>query len=382
MRGHTLMQTIARANRVYGDKVNGLIVDYANVFAELEKALAIYGAGPQGGDLPVKEKSELVEALRAALRHAAEFCRKQNVDLDAVSTDPRKFFISAVNQLARNDEVRDSFLAQSNDIARLYKAVMPDPVIPKLAPKAQLIARLAQAVRATKDPINVTEILGTISEVLDDAIVAEPHINPGSDSKTVDLSKIDFVALQKKFARSKTKNIEAQRLRALIERKLNNLIRLNPSRYDFLDRFQKMIEEYNSGALSIEEFFAGLVNLTQDLSEEEQRHLRENVSEEELAVFDILTRPGPDLTQQETETIKKVCRDLLAKLKTELLVLAWRNKRTTRAAVRVEIEKMLDAGLPEKYTADLFEQKCGALFQHVLEKYPDKNQNVYETEVA
>ncbi|HLS29079.1 MAG TPA: type I restriction enzyme endonuclease domain-containing protein [Opitutales bacterium] len=376
------MQTIARANRVYGDKVNGLIVDYANVFAELEKALAIYGAGPQGGDLPVKEKSELVEALRAALRHAAEFCRKQNVDLDAVSTDPRKFFISAVNQLARNDEVRDSFLAQSNDIARLYKAVMPDPVIPKLAPKAQLIARLAQAVRATKDPINVTEILGTISEVLDDAIVAEPHINPGSDSKTVDLSKIDFVALQKKFARSKTKNIEAQRLRALIERKLNNLIRLNPSRYDFLDRFQKMIEEYNSGALSIEEFFAGLVNLTQDLSEEEQRHLRENVSEEELAVFDILTRPGPDLTQQETETIKKVCRDLLAKLKTELLVLAWRNKRTTRAAVRVEIEKMLDAGLPEKYTADLFEQKCGALFQHVLEKYPDKNQNVYETEVA
>ncbi len=174
-----------------------------------------------------------------------------------------------------------------------------------------------------------------------------------------------------------TKNIEAQQLRALIERKLDNLIRLNASRYDFLDRFQKMIEAYNSGALSIEQLFAELVTLTQGLNEEEQRHLREAVSEEELAVFDILTRPGPDLIPVETEAIKKVCRDLLAKLKTELLVLSWRNKRTTRAAVRVEIEKMLDGGLPEKYTADLFEQKCGVLFQHVLEKYPDKGASVY-----
>jgi type I restriction enzyme R subunit len=94
-------------------------------------------------------------------------------------------------------------------------------------------------------------------------------------------------------------------------------------------------------------------------------------------VFDILTRPGPELDPKEVEAIKKVCKDLLAKLKTELLVLAWRNKRTTRAAVRVEIEKMLDAGLPEKYTADLFESKCGALFQHVLEKYPEDGRSVY-----
>ncbi len=123
--------------------------------------------------------------------------------------------------------------------------------------------------------------------------------------------------------------------------------------------------------------FADLATFTKDLSEEEQRHLRENVSEEELAVFDILTRPDPDLSPQETEAIKKVCKDLLAKLKTEKLVLEWRTKRTTRAAVRVEIEKMLDSGLPEKYTSELFETKCGALFQHVLAKYPESGESVY-----
>ncbi|MCC5805368.1 MAG: type I restriction endonuclease subunit R [Opitutales bacterium] len=382
MRGHTLMQTIARANRVHGEKVNGLIVDYANVFGELEKALAIYGSGKTGGEMPVKNKAELVEALRIALAQTAEFCRKENVDLAAIPGAPARRFVPAVNQLARNDDVRETFLGMTNDVARLYKAVMPDPVIPELAPKAQLIAELAKAVRATKDPVDITGVLGDISKVLDDAIVAEPHVKPGAESATLDLSKIDFEVLEKRFARSPTRNIEAQRLRALIERKLNNLIRLNASRYDFLDRFQKMIEAYNSGALSIEEFFSRLVHLTKDLSEEEQRHLRENVSEEELAVFDILTRPGPDLTPQETEAIKRICKDLLAKLKTELLVLAWRTKRTTRAAVRVEIEKMLDEGLPENYTADLFEEKCGALFQHVLEKYPDQGTSVYESDVA
>jgi len=109
----------------------------------------------------------------------------------------------------------------------------------------------------------------------------------------------------RKFEKTPNKNIEAQQLRALIERKLDNLSRLHASRYDFLDRFQKMIEGYNSGALSIEELFAELVTLTKDLSVEEQRHLRENVGEEGLAVFDILTRPGPDLTPQGIEAINK-----------------------------------------------------------------------------
>jgi type I restriction enzyme R subunit len=377
MRGHTLMQTIARANRVYGDKVNGLIVDYANVFQELEKALAIYGSGSGGGEMPVKDKKELVEALRIALEQVAEFCRKQNVDLAAIPDSSNKLFIPAVNQLLRTDEVTDSFLGQANDVARLYKAVMPDPVIPLLAPRAQVIAELAKAVRADKDAVNITEVMASIGEVLDRSIVTETPKEPGAAAKTIDLSKIDFEVLKRRFENSKTKNIEAQQLRALIERKLDNLIRLNASRYDFLDRFQKMIEAYNSGALNIEQLFAELVTLTQDLNEEEQRHLREHISEEELAVFDILTRPGPELDAKETEAIKKVCKDLLAKLKTELLVLAWRTKRTTRAAVKVEIEKMLDSGLPEKYTVDLYESKCGALFQHVLEKYPDRGRSVY-----
>ena len=288
------------------------------------------------------EKARVLKALVGIAGghpdHARLFARLVNLQ----ETD-MAVVVPAVNQLMRTDEVTDSFRGQANDVARLYKAVMPDPVIPLLAPRAQVIAELAKAVRTNKDPVNITEVMAAISGVLDVAIVAESHIQPGAAAKTIDLSKIDCEVLMRKLEKTPNKNIEAQQLRALIERKLDNLIRLNASRYDFLDRFQKMIEAYNIGALSIEELLVELVTFAQGLNAEEQRHLREQISEEELAVFDILTRPGPDLTPMETEAIKKVCKDLLAKLKTEKLVLAWRTKRTTRAAVRVEIEKMLDS---------------------------------------
>ncbi len=85
MQNHTLMQTIARANRVFKDKVNGLIVDYIGVFRNLQKALAIYGSAAGGGieegDTPVKAKTALVEQLRDAIAEATDFCINKGINL-------------------------------------------------------------------------------------------------------------------------------------------------------------------------------------------------------------------------------------------------------------------------------------------------------------
>ena len=88
MKNHTLMQTIARANRVFGEKVNGLIVDYVGVFRSLQRALAIYGSGGgvEEGDMPVQDKSVLVEHLRAAIAATIEFCEPHDVDFDVIQS--------------------------------------------------------------------------------------------------------------------------------------------------------------------------------------------------------------------------------------------------------------------------------------------------------
>jgi len=122
--------------------------------------------------------------------------------------------------------------------------------------------------------------------------------------------------------------------------------------------------------------FEELLNLSRNLSAEQERHVRENISEEELVVFDILTRPAPDLSPAERAEIKKVARDLLDRVK-QLLVINWRQKSIARSQVKLAIEDMLDSGLPAAYTPDLYHQKCSALFEHVYENYQGEAVSTY-----
>ena len=165
-------------------------------------------------------------------------------------------------------------------------------------------------------------------------------------------------------------------LKAAIRAKLEKLIRLNHTRADFAEKFEALIESYNAGSRSIEELFEELVKLSNSLNDEEQRHVRENMTEEELVIFDILTRPAPELTTEERAEVKKVARELLGRLK-DLLVLNWRQKAAARSQLKLTIEDTLDSGLPRAYTPELYRQKCSAVFEHVYESYPERDRGVY-----
>ncbi len=154
------------------------------------------------------------------------------------------------------------------------------------------------------------------------------------------------------------------------------MVRLNRTRADYLEKFQELIESYNAGSRNIEEIFRELLDLSSILTEEQTRHVRENLSEEELTIFDILTRPGPDLTTQEHEEVKKVARQLLERLK-ELLVIGWRQRVGSRARVCLAIEDALDEGLPRAYSKELYQTKCTAVFEHVYESYQGEGKSVY-----
>ncbi len=156
------------------------------------------------------------------------------------------------------------------------------------------------------------------------------------------------------------------------------MIRENPSRIGFAEKLQEVIDRYNQGSQNIEELFEELKALAASLSEEEQRAVREELSEEELAVFDLLTKPDPVLTKSQEAEVKKVVRALLTKLKRELLVLDWKQRQATRAAVEVAIQDTLDAGLPEVYDRALFSRKTSAVFEHVFSAYQGDGKSIYD----
>ncbi|MDP1634370.1 MAG: DUF3387 domain-containing protein, partial [Gallionellaceae bacterium] len=212
-------------------------------------------------------------------------------------------------------------------------------------------------------PPDISHIMQGIQDLLDESIAAEPFKirQPTKGYGQIDLSKINFEALRKRFENKKPTNTDIERLKAAVRAQLERMVRLNPTRADYLQKFQELIEGYNCGSRNIEEIFKELLALSQILTEEQTRHVRENLSEEELTILDILTRPAPELTAEERDEVKKVAHQLLEKLH-QLLVLGWRQKISTRARVKIEIENALDEGLPRVYSKELYEAKCSAVF--------------------
>jgi type I restriction enzyme R subunit len=374
LRNHTLMQTIARANRVFPGKHSGMIVDYANVFASLEKALAIYGVG-KGGATPVRDKAKLLAEFRKALDTATEFCRQHKVDLNRIESvagfDRVRLISDAVDALITPGPLRREFLAQEKFVRTLFQAVKPDPVALEFASRVSCLAVIGNEIRLRTgggQPADISVIMSKVNELLDESIAADGfHIRSDADGRAiVDLAKIDFEALSKRFKQSKKKNVDLEQLKAAIRTQLDKMIRINKTRADYLAKFEELIESYNAGSRNIEELFQELLGLSRALNDEQQRHVREHLTEDELTVFDILTRPGPELTPEEREEVKKVARQLLDRVKAAL-VLEWRQKAQARAQVRLTIEDVLDEGLPRVYSPDLYRQKCSAVFEHVFE---------------
>ncbi|HEX5037305.1 MAG TPA: type I restriction enzyme endonuclease domain-containing protein, partial [bacterium] len=385
MRNHTLMQTIARANRVFPGKHSGLIVDYANVFASLEKALAIYGKG-KGGANPVKEKAQLVAELRKALEEAVQFCNGHGVSIPAIEAASPKDFKKvkllgdAVEVLISPDPLRKEFLARERLVRTLFQAVKPDPVVVQFFSQVVCLGTIADSIREKtgEGRVDISMILSEVNDLLDESIAADGfRIQEDAQGRAViDLSTIDFAALAKRFAKSNKKNVDLEQLKAAIRSQLEKLIRFNKTRVNYLVKFEELIESYNTGSRNIDELFRELLALSQNLTEEQERHVREHLSEEELTVLDILTRPGPDLSTEEREEVKKVARKLLEHLKI-LLVLDWRRKAQTRAQVVETIKDTLDEGLPRAYSPDLYQAKVSAVFEHMFESYQGDGESIF-----
>jgi type I restriction enzyme, R subunit len=382
MKNHTLMQTIARANRVWREKQSGLIVDYVGIFRNLQKALAIYGTtrGGTAGASPIRDKDELFNQVCDAIADLTAFSKERGVDpaaiQEATGFDREKLKDDAVAAFVINDETRRRYLQLAGNVDRLFKALLPDVAANEFAAICKVFSVIAAKIRSDLPASDISEVMDEVSALLDYSIATEGYvIKPSTTANYIDLSQIDFAALRAKFDKGR-KATEAQKLRGTIAQNLTRMVRLNRTRIDFLQEFQKMIDEYNSGAANIETWFAKLTAFAQRLSDEEKRGIAVQLTEEELAIFDLLTKPEIKLTNVEEREVKKVAKQLLETLKRGKLVLDWKKRQSTRAAVRYTIETVLDE-LPRTFTPDLYQQKCELVYQHVFDSYYGQGKSLY-----
>jgi type I restriction enzyme, R subunit len=375
MKNHTLMQTIARANRVAPGKQAGIIVDYVGVFRDLQKALAIYAQRGGAKGQPIEDKAALVELLERALEAATEFCEEREVSCDAIleveGFERAKRIRDAVEALTGTDPEKQRFLALAGDVWKVYKAVLPDPRAVPYAGRAVVLQVLAERVRSLTPKPDISVVMARVEEVLDSAVtgvhISAPLRTDGELDQLFDLSRIDFEKLRNALKGNRSRS-KAAALRIGVERKLRAMVRVNPLRQQLMEKFETLIAEYNAGTKSAEQLLKDLLEFVKTLGEEDRRASREKLSEEELAIFDLLTKPDPTLTKPQEVAVKKVARALLDKLRREKFILDWTRKEQARADVRKTIAEDLDM-LPEPYTKEIYDRKCDSLYQFFYERY-------------
>ena len=388
LKSHTLMQTIARANRISEGKNNGLIVDYIETYTALLDALAIYGTGGEerGSETtepPIKQKEELVKLLEDALVSTETFLRDEvGFDLqeliNAKSLEKLLAMEKGLNAVYTNDETKSKFQILAREVFKKYKALQPEKVLNEYSARKNAVDVLYSAIEDNVESADVSVIMKKIQDVIDISIenVAEPTNDSG---KIIDISGLNFDLLEQYFLKAKNKNAVVKSLKDKVEQYLKSMVEKNPLRVDFYTRYQEIISEYNKGkdAVTIEDTFGQLIEFVKSLTDEEADTKREGLTEEQKAIFDILRKPN--LAEPDKKKIKEIAIVLLEELKkTKLRVEFWADKAATAAAVFNAVSKTLFESLPyPTYQNDDIDLKTNLVYQHLRQQYFGAGVSVY-----
>ena len=377
MKGHTLMQTIARANRVYGSKECGLIIDYLDVFKYLKRALADY-ASDDGGVMPVKDIEKLLGQLNEAIDLTNALCLNINVDLSKVVEDGDTFknlslFEDYANIIVGNDDIKNEFAVMANTIDGLYESLRPDIFKMDFDPAYKdAVLYLKGIIDGKIHPEKVEAAQARINELLDQSVMTTADARKYTITeagKELDLSKLDIDELRAQFKKLRNKNLEIANLRRHMEEKLRQMLRRNTTRTNFAERFRNIIDEYNAGGSQNDDFYEKLLKLMEDLRAEEERHIKEELSEAELELFDLLRKEH--LTTDEEKRVKLAARELyhtLTEKRNELFIVGWQNDPQPKERVKGEIVHVLNQFLPESYDREIFLRKSTLVFDHIVDQ--------------
>ncbi|KLK89005.1 DEAD/DEAH box helicase [Methanoculleus sediminis] len=391
LKAHTLMQAIARANRVNEGKNNGLIVDYCGILKSLRKALATFAGTGEGREIePARPDGELLADLTGAIGLIRTFLAGRGAPLDNIISwtgfARNAAILAAKEAVNENDKTRKRFEIMCRAVFTKFKACINVEGINAHRSDYDAIVIVYRSLQQDRDRADISEIIRRLHEMVDEAI----ETRSGSiteETVPYDISKIDFDRLRQEFERSPAKRTTVQDLKQAIDKRLLRLLQQNPLRTDFQRHYEEIVAGYNQekDRVTIEKTFEALVQFINQMGEEESRAVREGLDEESLAIFDLLKKP--DLSPTEIRRIKNVAVELLKTLKVEKLRIDhWRDKEATRDAVRLAIRDFLwsdSTGLPvDCYTEDDVEARADDVYRHIYRAYPALPSPFYEKEAT
>lgn len=387
MKGHTLMQAIARANRVFPGKTCGIIVDYVNVFKYMQLALADYASTGDSQEYPAKDIARLIDSIDQTIIECDVFLQSLGVRLvdiiaEGDTLDRLEMFRKAYDRILEKDEWKDRFKVLTNLLQNLYDAAKPE-IFERgwhnemFAPLAYLNGLFCNQI----DDEKLRRAKQRMSETLDQSVTAYDTVGGMFEDpdcrdlyrihqgKVIDLSRLDVDAIRKEIKSTPYKAVEIDNLRSFVEKTLEQMIGKNVSRVVFSQRYKNIIDRYNAGGSENEDYYERLLQLIEDLKMEQSRGADLGLTEEELEIFDLLSA-NRKLTKVEERKVILASKNLYQKLmedKDKIMVVDWYKDAQPRQRVMSLIQTSLDKDLPESYDRAVFYDKTNTLFNHFVD---------------
>lgn len=379
MKAHTLMQTIARANRVAEGKTNGLIIDYIGIVKALRRALADYTANPgggEGGNDPTIDKTELIKHVHEAIAAATAFLKEYEFELQNLIEADNFFKLlllkEAANAMCETAEIRKTYCTYATTLLKLWKYLDREDITSEMKQQKDAIEAIYKELQKKRKHADITDLSVAINEIVnehlqvDASMVAEP-----SASRRFDISGINFDLLRREFAKSKERNLIMKDIQELLQERIAQMIAQNPARINFYEKYQEIIREYNQeqNRANIERTFEELMQLSHQLTEEEKRYVREGFeNDEQLSMYDMLMKEN--LSKEDIKKLKKVAVDLLTKIKDLIETMDHPfDKRETKATIIITIRDTLWSELPESYSDESINYYKDAVYNYVSQRY-------------
>ena len=377
LKAHTLMQTIARANRVNEGKSNGLIIDYIGIVKALKKALAEYTAnvGNHDGVDPTIDKEQLIARILELIGTVTFFFKQKDIYLsDFVEVDGFNRLAKlheAANAVCDSAESKQTFTAYASELHKLMKYIDRDDISEDTRKTYETIAAIHRELNKKRRDIDTTDLMVTINSIISDHIEVQDSLQHVGEGIRFDISAINFDVLRAEFARVRNKNLLFNDLGDLIQQRLDRMLAANPNRRDYYERYREIIEDYNSekDRTNIEKTFEALMQLVKDLTDEESRYIREGfTSDDELAIFDLLKRDNPN--KADIKKLKGTATEMFSKITEAISKMDhWADKDETTAEIQNLIRDILWRELPESYDDRLIEICRGDVFEYVYTRY-------------
>ena len=379
LKAHTLMQTIARANRVSEGKTNGLIIDYIGIVKALRQALADYTANPEGGEGgndPTIDKKELIKNVLETIAAATAFLKEHDFELDnlinAESFEKLSLLKKAANAMCETAEIRKSYCTFASTLLKLWKYLDREDITQEMKQQKDAIEAIFKELQQKRKHADITDLSVAINEIVNEHVEIDPEATiMVAESRRFDISGIDFDLLRREFAKSKEKNLVLKDIQELLQERIAQMLAQNPSRINFYEKYQEIIHDYNQeqNRATIEKTFEELMKLSHELTEEEKRYIREGFeNDEQLSMYDVLMKDN--LSKDEIKKLKVVAKELLEKIKAQLATMDHPfDKQETKAAIIITIRDILWKELPESYSDESINYYRDAVYNYVSQHY-------------